>query len=161
MTDEELLAALRESVRQVLEKMFFAEPLDGGSTALEADGLAVRVAFDGSPSGALVLAITDAAARRVAADFLGEDESSVDSAQTSEVICELANMICGSILSRVESQTIFRLASPTILSADHWRFHFEPGCGRVIHTVQLENGSLTASAEIQEKLCPTGEKSGY
>ena len=160
MTDEELQVALRESVQEVLEKMFFAEPLNDESHAIESDVLAVHVAFEGDPPGALVLAITDAEAHQVAADFLGDD-AGVDSDKTAEVICELANMICGSILSRVESQTVFRLASPTILSADQWRPHFELTEGRVIHTVHLGGGSLTAAVEIQEKLCPAGEKSGY
>ena len=32
------------------------------------------------------------------------------------MVCELANMICGSVLSRVESSTTFRLATPRILA---------------------------------------------
>jgi hypothetical protein len=63
-------------------------------------------------------------------------------------------MICGSVLSRVESQATFNLASPKLLAADAWRFAPHAAEGRAIHTVQLLNGSLTAIVETREMSCP-------
>ena len=60
--------------------------------------------FDGDLTGWLVYVCTDqATASSVAGDFLGEDETALAERQVEEVVCELANMICGSVLSRVES----------------------------------------------------------
>jgi len=108
--------ALAVSVREVLEKMFFldlADPPDG--TARPA-GVVAEVKFEGNPPGVFRLDLDLAAARAAAADFLGQDPEELSAAATEEVVCELANMICGSVLSRVESSAVFRLATPRIAS---------------------------------------------
>ena len=51
---------------------------------------------------------------RSAADFLGVDEGELTGHQVGEVVCELANMICGSVLSRMESAATFRIAPPKL-----------------------------------------------
>ena len=110
-----LADALHEAVEDVLEKMFFAEaaPMDA-ETGPPEELVAARVDFEGSPSGRLNLRITVPAARALAADFLGEEASDLSPDATAEVIGELANMICGSLLSRVESDTAFRLSAPVV-----------------------------------------------
>jgi hypothetical protein len=62
--------------------------------------------------------VAGGAARSVAADFLGEEEPALSEQQIGEVVCELANMICGSVLSRVESAITFQLATPRIVAAE-------------------------------------------
>src|SRR4051794_38968597 len=117
LTDTLLDAALQESVDEVLEKMFFVRSLgDVASTADEPECIA-RLSFEGEPSGWLALRVTAHAARSVAADFLGEDEGELSDGQVGEVVCELANMICGSLLSRVERNATFRLETPQLVPA--------------------------------------------
>ena len=147
MPNSELGRALRESTVDVLEKMFFAQPLEEPAGDLPGAVLAVKLAFEGAPSGALTLTVTEDAARQIAADFLGEDENEISGRKVEEVTCELANMICGSVLSRVESQATFRLASPQLLAAEAWRLDPHPGEARVVHSVALEKGKLTAVME--------------
>ena len=55
-----------------------------------------------------------AAANAIAADFLGEDAESLTAQQSTDVTLELANMICGAVLSRIESSATFRLGAPQI-----------------------------------------------
>src|SRR5664279_2845557 len=88
--------ALRDSVNEVLEKMFFVEtlgesPLPEPGTPVRASEIAVRLTFHGEPAGSLTLHLSSAAASPIAADFLGADEESVTGQQTAEVVCELAN----------------------------------------------------------------------
>ena len=52
--------------------------------------------------------------RRIAASFLGAEEAEVTEAQIGEVVSELANMLCGSVLSRVEKETRFELSHPEV-----------------------------------------------
>jgi CheY-specific phosphatase CheX len=103
-----------EAVSSVLETMFFTAPL---GLAAEESGQAcmgARVAFRGTPSGQVRLCLSEASAQLLAAGFLGEDEESLSPEQTGLVVCELANMLCGSLLSQLESQEHFDLAAPQL-----------------------------------------------
>jgi hypothetical protein len=51
----------------------------------------------------------------IAADFLGEDAESLTDRQSTEVTLELANMICGAVLSRIESRATFPPGTPQIV----------------------------------------------
>ena len=116
-----LQPALQASVEEVLEKMFFVRELindagDPAANAADQTGLAAYLEFEGRPSGALLLNISRAASRSMAADFLGACEDDLSMSQVEEVTCELANIICGSVLSRLESDAPFRLAPPRIIA---------------------------------------------
>jgi CheY-specific phosphatase CheX len=110
-----LLAATEE----VLEKMFFTCVYGPAADSETEAGFAARLGFDGRPSGSLTIAISQTAAATLAANFLAaEPDDPISSAQVGGVVCELANMICGSLLSRVESGGHFRLSSPNLLAPD-------------------------------------------
>jgi CheY-specific phosphatase CheX len=138
--------ALRESVNDVLEKMFFAQTL-GESGPWESAGAAApeicaRLTFEGERGGALTTRMTYSAARQVAADFLGADEAAVPDQQVADVVCELANMICGSVLSRVESAGTFRLSAPRIVPS--WTTP-PAGPDTTNYGVELSNGRLAVN----------------
>jgi CheY-specific phosphatase CheX len=161
MSETPFHRALRDSVQEVLEKMFFVEPVEEPpGEAGSPDGImAVQLAFEGLPSGVLTLCVTSAAARQIAADFLGEDASGLSPAKVEEVVCELANMICGSVLSRVESSATFRLASPRILLAGERPIRREAAARRAVHAVAIGSGTLTASMETRDPVCPQAAES--
>jgi CheY-specific phosphatase CheX len=161
MPETQFQRALRDSVQEVLERMFFVEPVEEppGEAGSPDGELAVRVAFEGRPSGTLTLRVATAAACQIAADFLGEDVSELPPARVEEVVCELANMICGSVLSRVESSTAFRLASPRLLPAEERPHCQEATDRRAVHAVAIGSGTLTASVETRDPVCPVVEES--
>jgi CheY-specific phosphatase CheX len=143
VTESAVLQALRDSVREVLEKMFFAETL--GELPCEepgADEIVVEIGFQGEPSGSLLLRLSSAAARQTAADFLGMDECRMSEIQITDVVRELANMICGSVLSRVESSATFRLAEPRIAPPPA---EIVQCLSNTRYCVQLSNGRLTVN----------------
>jgi len=120
MPDSEWDEMLAASLREVLETMFFtcvygpAQP--GGSSAVPR--MAARLSFEGTPSGALSLSVPEPAVRALAANFLArEPDDPLPSSQLGCVVCELANMICGSLLSRVKTEEHFRLSNPELLPA--------------------------------------------
>lgn len=118
MPDSEWDALLAAAAGEVLETMFFTSvygPAEPGGSPAE-PRVAARLGFEGTPSGALTLSVSESAVRALAANFLAPDEDDpLPVSQLGCVVCELANMICGSLLSRVNSEEHFRLSSPEIL----------------------------------------------
>jgi CheY-specific phosphatase CheX len=146
-------AALAESVREVLEKMFFADLVEPEQEGDPPRDIHAEVIFDGNPPGSFDLALDLDAARSAAADFLGEDPEDLTTAQMHEVVCELANMICGSVLSRVESSATFRLEKPRIVSSDEApRPPTEAG-----FQAALGAGTLRAEIRMERAACPCTE----
>lgn len=116
MNNPTLQLALAECTSEVLEQMFFARPVDDVAKANSSSQMTAEVNFDGEASGHLTLSASGQAARSIAADFLAEDEPALSERQVGEVLCELANIICGSVLTRMESSTHFHLDSPRLIS---------------------------------------------
>ncbi len=163
MIDTVIRQALRDSVNEVLEKMFFVQTL-GEFSDLEVAGhppedeMAARLDFQGEPAGSLRLRLTSVAAKQIAADFLGIDAADVSDLQVSEVIRELANMTCGSVLSRVESSTAFNLSAPQIVPPS------EEDTGSLWNTryaVELSNGRLTVNITTESPTCSQPAESAY
>jgi CheY-specific phosphatase CheX len=148
---DSLQFVLQQSVEDVLEKMFFIRSLgDASGEAILADSeVKARLAFDGEPSGSLTLRVSRAAARSISADFLGADEGDLNEQQVDEVVCELANMICGSVLSRVESAVTFRLAQPELGEVSEPT----PGTAGLTaqHSVEIGGGNLTVVINTESR----------
>jgi CheY-specific phosphatase CheX len=156
VVDPFLQQALEESTEEVLEKMFFIQCLGEPPGNESQPDVVAHLTFEGDPSGELTLAVTASAARSVAADFLAAEEPDLSDQEIGEVVCELANMICGSVLSRVESSATFRLATPQIVVT--------PGTGPVesvpsdltqrveqsiVHAVEIGSGRMLVSINTE------------
>lgn len=153
MTETELEHVLARCTETVLEQMFFVRALNESIPAPDAE-LSVEVRFAGEPSGRLLLRISSSAARLIAGDFLGEDESGLSEQQVAEVICELANIICGSVLSQVGTETTFRLDAPHL---EHGPSVLDPNA--VVDSVALDNGNLLIAFSAERQLCPANRQS--
>jgi CheY-specific phosphatase CheX len=111
---------LIESAQNALEIMCFsdAEVVSGEVTTPEGELLAASLTFEGAPSGSFGLLISANAARSVATNFLAaDDEARLTAAEVSAVIGELANMICGAMLSELESDATFDISEPGVAVA--------------------------------------------
>ena len=84
----------------------------------------------------------------------GEDRESVTDQQSTDVTLELANMICGAVLSRIESNAAFRLGTPQI-AADKAGLH-EPK-EETRFTVETGSGTLTAAIQMETRTCSPTE----
>lgn len=106
-----------DAARQVLETMFFVtvEEPDPSAPTPEPDWW-LEVDFRGNPSGCFYLGISKDAAATAAANFLGaEPEAAAGREDMVNVLREMANMICGAALSRLENGRSFELSSPRLL----------------------------------------------
>lgn len=125
------------AVASVLESMFFSEAEGSCEPSRGIEDVRARVSFSGKVCGVLEIRISKASACSLAASFLGEAEEALSGDQIGQVICELANMLCGWIVSKEDWRGVWELGSPELLSAD------EEDPDGVAESFALENGSLT------------------
>jgi CheY-specific phosphatase CheX len=114
---------LPEMAQRTLETMFFAMPdsvsLDRtfvNSGRPSGELIAASLTFHGSTPGRFGLIASHSVAKTLAANFLARDEgASLTQGRVISVIGELANMICGAVLSKMELAASFELSSPESL----------------------------------------------
>jgi len=119
MADTAVAESLAAAAADVLETMFFSTVIGEAavSATAPADAVAARLQFSGARSGAFALRLTAGAAQVIAANFLAEETDEPSQAQVQEVVCELANMMCGSVLSRLDRGGHFELGQPAMADA--------------------------------------------
>ena len=136
------------AVTEVLEAMCFTSA-EGLATAeeaqLETELIWGELDFMGDVSGTFGIGVTLATAATIAANFLGEEEAGLTQRETSEVICELTNMVCGTLLAQVNSKNIFTLSSPRPGSSGVPAAHHE----RIHRTYSIDNGYIHAWLEMR------------
>jgi CheY-specific phosphatase CheX len=140
--------------------MFFLDALtDSEEAAIPTSrDLSVQLTFDGDPPGSFRMHLARTAADSIAANFLGEDPENLSSQQRQDVARELANMICGAVLSRIESRVSFRLSAPEIVAEAE---RPQQDCAQeTAYTVETGSGALTAAIRMETRTCPATEKSG-
>lgn len=117
LTRTECERLLAESAEDVLETMFFTCRAEEAPEDAAADpGPVVEVRFRGKPPGLFRLRLGLRAAAELAASFLGAaSPEEVTQTEVDNVLRELANVICGRALSRIESDSTFDLSSPETL----------------------------------------------
>jgi CheY-specific phosphatase CheX len=156
VTDTAIHGALCSAVADVLERMFFLEGLpEAAEPPADAETFTVNLTFDGDPPGRFEMRLSARAASAIAADFLGEDAESLTSGQSADVTLELANMICGAVLSRTETSATFRLGTPQLATNAVAR---QGQIEQTRYTVETGNGTLTAAIQMETRTCPPTER---
>lgn len=118
MPELELKKLLAEAADEVLSTMFFAMLDPPALPPEDAFARQVRVGFWGHATGALTLSASPEATVEMTANFLGMDsEPPPPAAEQEAVVKELANMICGAVLSRLENTDVLHLGAPEVLAA--------------------------------------------
>jgi CheY-specific phosphatase CheX len=142
MLSAEVDRALTRCTGRVLETMCYSDPLpitglEEGQTMIHTE-----LRFHGTYSGVFHLDITEDAGRSLATTFLGADED-VPMPEMAGVICELTNMICGSMLSTLDGNADIHLDAPELvensasLSVDALSKAFEIDCGQMAVAIQF------------------------
>jgi len=134
-----------ECCAEVLDAMYFTTVLEtthesGCESIRPNNGYSFCLRFQGDIHGTFGLDIGASMARTLASNFLGEDEESITQADLEEVVGELANMLCGSIVSRVEGTSKFVLSHPepvTLLNGPN-----NPAQDVLVSILATDNGEL-------------------
>jgi CheY-specific phosphatase CheX len=105
---------------QVLETMFFEEavPTPCGHAWLRT-AVSVHVSFEGSHQGEFLLSVSPDTARSIASGFLGLDPEEMTGTQPGDVILELANILCGALMSTLWPDSALSLGTPELAAAEH------------------------------------------
>lgn len=100
---------------QAFELMCFTEltPLPEPE-AVTGERLVAQVDFDGNIGGRLRMELPAAAANAIAANFFGDDGNERSASQVQSLVCELTNIICGSLLSQLNPASVVVLSTPEL-----------------------------------------------
>lgn len=119
MNKNALIAAMKSSIFDVLETMFFI-PVDvvpaenqENEWVDECDMITIRLNFKGPASGFFVLAVPQALAMDVSSDFLGVAPAALTESHVTGTIKEMINMLAGNTLSHYDAAPPFDLDIPT------------------------------------------------
>ena len=145
MLESELDCLLAPAVSDVLETMFFSEAFGSCEPDPALASMEAQVAFLGDTSGSVCVRISEASARSLAASFLGESEDSLSDAEIEQVVCELTNMLCGCIVSKITSQGCFALDPPQL---HPWRSDQPIDLQAIQQSFAIERGTLTVSLRM-------------
>ena len=139
--------AIGSAAQNVLETMYFTilEAEASVGSALPSDHtVRATLTFSGEWNGSFLIETTAQAAREIAANFTGMmGPAEVGDQTAGEVLGEMANMVCGSILSFLGRQKLFNLGSPRIISAAGSQLaavEFSPEYFTVERTFVLDSG---------------------
>jgi len=148
MPVSELEQMLCDSTAEVLETMFFTSVMgDAVDASSETPWISARLSFDGRPSGRFGVRVPLQSGRKIAADFLGLEADAVSDSQIGEVVGELCNMVCGSVLSRLEKDCRFDLSHPEIEAPDATAPDYAAR-----RLLELEDGTLDVWLELPKAL---------
>lgn len=142
---DQLRQIFLESASEVLERMCFVGVL-GNAQSADTDLISAELRFKGNPSGHFGVRLAPATGRLIAANFLGKEAGEIRDGDMEQVLGELANMVCGSVLSRIEAGARFELSHPVILPACHGSVFPDA----VQHTLELEEGFMIVWMAIEE-----------
>jgi CheY-specific phosphatase CheX len=143
--DTPIAEALFAAAGDVLETMFFS-PLMGEATpdvSHSEPAFMARLMFSGGRSGSFAVRVSAGAASAIAANFLGEDTDVLEPGQVHDVICELANMICGSVLSRLDREAHFDLQHPELVETCS-----APPPGSVCRFFEIQDGQVALCLQL-------------
>jgi hypothetical protein len=104
---------------EVLETMFFAEAVVAECEHVWLpSSCSAQLAFEGSHSGEFRLSVSPPVAESIASAFLGLEPAEVSQAQRDQVLLELANILCGSVLSHFWPESDLSLRAPEWIPAE-------------------------------------------
>jgi hypothetical protein len=160
---------LANSAEEALQVMFFTQvlrrrpaneiPIQASDGTIERPYLAVRLCFLGTgktdsssreprfipaeaarPGGHLDVEVSREGAQWIASSFLAADDGSVPPHRVADVICELTNVVCGSVMSNIASESGFSMLSPEVMrgSTAEW-----PHTACYEESFELERGWVT------------------
>lgn len=127
---EVLMSAMKTSISDVLETMFFLTVDFDDAVSLEETWnpdkdkiIAAELNFDGPLSGSCIFYVPEKFAVSVTADFMGKEKEDISNNQVKETVKEITNMITGNTFSLYDPEAVYNLGVPELVGFDG--FHKE------------------------------------
>jgi len=146
LVNEELLVSCAETA---LEVMFFTAAVAPAESfeRMPEDAIRARVDFLSEPSGYLEAAASRHTASRLAANMAGVELDELDQEQPEQTVCELANIVCGYVLSKSEQERGFKLLEPRLIASPGRQ---EDPARLVRKRIETECGSIWLAISLPE-----------
>lgn len=109
---------LRDAAEDVLENMFFSAVMGELETPADGQRLCATVTFTGTRNGRLGVSASASTVATLAAGFLGSEEEEVGESQVRAVAGEIANVLCGAVLGRMNPAGEFAISPPEVTDGD-------------------------------------------
>ena len=146
-----------DACSEVLDSMYFTTTLGSGPRDAMPeclpDGqppLIFGLGFTGDVSGRFGVHLEQTTARTLSANFLGQEEADISAGELAEVVGELANMLCGSIVSRIEEKSKFVLSHPEPSLIPF----FSSENDVLIYAMDTDSGFITIWILVEGEKCP-------
>jgi CheY-specific phosphatase CheX len=122
MKNKDMIMAMKTSISDVLETMFFLS-LDFSDELnlfelwdTEKDPIITsKLSFSGPLSGYAVFCIPKKSALSITADFMGKDEDNISDDQINGTVKEIINMTIGNTFSLYDPDAVFNLRVPELI----------------------------------------------
>lgn len=124
MDRSSLMKAMKNSISNVLEKMFFltlevSESRGSNYFTGMNNIICSRLMFKGQLSGQFFLYIPGALANTMTADFLGMEKKDISNDEVIGTLKEIINMIAGNTFALYDDKAVFNLGIPAIFFKDN------------------------------------------
>jgi CheY-specific phosphatase CheX len=151
MDKSALTEAMKTSISEVLERMFFmpiefAAPEKAGA---DPAAILVKLEFSGSACGTFFLLIPATLAQSVTADFLGVTSQSQARELVPGTVLEMVNMLAGATLSTYDHQALFDLQIPELITVKEHRALTEGVADQVAIRIQTPEGRMIFQVVLQ------------
>ena len=156
LSHESLQASCIQAALEVLETMFFEFPT--GEPALAGhppeNASQARAVFSGSARGELRVSLSSDGLRSMAAAFLGIEEDEAGESEQLSMVVELANVLCGSTLSRIQPAGRLHIDQPVfgpvnVVPSGPWlSFPLERGCMSIYARIADSDSTDSGTAEV-------------
>jgi CheY-specific phosphatase CheX len=110
----ELQTALDQVTEHLAETMFFTTVVDRKGDLGGEPGYSASIAFSGTHAGTVRVAMPHSTAAALAANFLGEPDEEGASGRAAALVGELANILCGSLVGRMDPAGQFTIGPPEL-----------------------------------------------
>ncbi len=115
-----LMTAMKTSISEVMETMFFLPVEFGLESTLDQCGMdkknmACELTFTGNASGHLILVAPESLVAEMAENFMGESLENLTKEHLSGTLTEMLNMVCGNALSKTDTKNPFELGIPKMI----------------------------------------------
>ena len=148
MDKSKMMDAMKASISEVLEQMFFL-PVDcmapeAAHSNPESDPASIpaKLGFSGSPSGIFMLQVPKSLALSISADFLGISPQEISDDQVAGSVLEMLNMLAGGTLSTYDPHALFDLQIPELITIHDERALAESGSDRIIIRIQTPENRM-------------------
>ncbi len=120
-----LMAAMMASISDVLEIMFYLSieineysEVENKNIFNEGNITGCKISFNGPVTGYILLYIPENLLSVMTENFMGIDKSEVTKKYQDGIICEVNNMVAGSIFKKYDNNQVYNLGIPEILPGD-------------------------------------------